>query len=248
MALTYLSLINEVLSELNEVNLTASTFSNAQGIHQHVKNAVNRAIQTIHHEEIEWPFNAVDGSQVLIADDDTAPENQVYSFSATINTVDRESFTLERDDGLAIMARTLPVISYDNWLFRWKPLDDNRDLTSTAVIIPERVFIMPTGTEWGVSPLPDRAYTIRWKQYDIVTDLVNDTDTTNIPDRFRYVIFTGALAAGFRFKEDMEKAEGAAQDFIDGIARMRTVLMNKYDRVEDTRSDHRFGQPLAWAR
>ena len=40
---TYLSLTNEILREMNEVALTSSTFANAIGVQQHVKDVINRA-------------------------------------------------------------------------------------------------------------------------------------------------------------------------------------------------------------
>ena len=43
MATNYLSLTNELIRELNEVPLTASTFTNAKGIQQHIKDSVNKA-------------------------------------------------------------------------------------------------------------------------------------------------------------------------------------------------------------
>ena len=56
MATTYLELTNELLRELNEVALTSSTFTNAVGVQQHVKDSVNRAYFDIITEEPQWPF------------------------------------------------------------------------------------------------------------------------------------------------------------------------------------------------
>ena len=44
MASSYLVLINNVLRDLNEVELTSSTFSSSRGIQTAVKDYVNRAI------------------------------------------------------------------------------------------------------------------------------------------------------------------------------------------------------------
>jgi hypothetical protein len=56
MATNYLSLTNELIRELNEVALTASTFTNAKGIQQHIKDSVNKAYLDIVLEEPKWPF------------------------------------------------------------------------------------------------------------------------------------------------------------------------------------------------
>ena len=58
MAKTFLELTNEVLRELNEVTLSASTFPSAIGLQQHVKDCINRAYLDIVNEEPKWPFLA----------------------------------------------------------------------------------------------------------------------------------------------------------------------------------------------
>ena len=59
MATTYLALTNELLRELNEVTLTSTTFANAVGVQQHVKDSLNRAYYDIVNEEPQWPYLAV---------------------------------------------------------------------------------------------------------------------------------------------------------------------------------------------
>ena len=56
MATSYLTLTNEVLRELNEVQLTSSNFTSAVGIQAFVKEAVNRALNDIANEEPQLPF------------------------------------------------------------------------------------------------------------------------------------------------------------------------------------------------
>ena len=78
MATNYLSLTNELIRELNEVALTASTFTNAKGIQQHIKDSVNKAYLDIVLEEPKGPFlstaisgttNPMYGNVVVGADD-----------------------------------------------------------------------------------------------------------------------------------------------------------------------------------
>ena len=44
MATTFLTLTNDVLRELNEIELTSSTFASSQGIQSFVKNSINKSI------------------------------------------------------------------------------------------------------------------------------------------------------------------------------------------------------------
>ena len=58
MATTYLKLTNEVLRELNEVQLTSSSFSGATGIQAFVQEAINRSLNDIANQEPQLPFFA----------------------------------------------------------------------------------------------------------------------------------------------------------------------------------------------
>ena len=49
---TFLSLSNELLREMNEVELASGSFSTATGIQKHVKDAINRAYLDIVNEEL----------------------------------------------------------------------------------------------------------------------------------------------------------------------------------------------------
>ena len=62
MATTFLTLTNDVLRELNEIELTSATFSNAKGIQNFVKNSINKSINDIATEEPQLPFFAVAAS------------------------------------------------------------------------------------------------------------------------------------------------------------------------------------------
>ena len=57
MSETYLTLTNNVLARLNEVQLTSSNFSNARGIQVQAQNAVNEAVRYINQREFNYPFN-----------------------------------------------------------------------------------------------------------------------------------------------------------------------------------------------
>ncbi len=47
MATSFLTLTNDVLRELNEIELTSATFPSSQGIQSFVKNSINKSINEI---------------------------------------------------------------------------------------------------------------------------------------------------------------------------------------------------------
>ena len=62
MASSYLVLINNVLRDLNEVELTSSNFSSSRGVQTAVKDYVNRGIDDIINADTEWPFTVINKS------------------------------------------------------------------------------------------------------------------------------------------------------------------------------------------
>lgn len=90
MASTYLTLVNRVLTRLNEVNLTSSTFATALGVHGAVKDAINDSIRMILAEEQEWPFTISNLSQTLTSG--------VAEYAHNKDLVDWNSFAVSMPD------------------------------------------------------------------------------------------------------------------------------------------------------
>ena len=56
MASSYLTLVNNVLRDFNEVELTSSNFGSSRGVQTTVKDYVNRSITDLINSELNWPF------------------------------------------------------------------------------------------------------------------------------------------------------------------------------------------------
>ena len=85
---TYLTLVNDVLRELNEVELTSASFSASRGVQTAVKGFVNKAVNDIYNSEVEWPWLYVDGSQ------ETFAGQQEYNFPSAFRKANFSSFRL----------------------------------------------------------------------------------------------------------------------------------------------------------
>ena len=101
MASTYLTLVNNVLRDMNEVELTSSNFASSRGVQTTVKDYINRAISDILNSELNWPFTRAEGSVDAIAG------KQLYSFAS--------------------IASTLKYIDYDNVFLQPKDYITNGD-------------------------------------------------------------------------------------------------------------------------
>ena len=88
MATTYLTLTNSVLRELNETELTSSTFSSSRGIQTAVKDFINKGIHDVYNEASEVPLLYARTTQNLTTGD------KEYDFPADFRKIDRDSFTI----------------------------------------------------------------------------------------------------------------------------------------------------------
>lgn len=87
--MNYLQLTNAVLAELNEVQLTSSTFSSSSGIQSTTKDVINKALRDVYSAEMEWPWLHSDKTQVTYAG------QKEYSLPTDYRSVDYGSFYLE---------------------------------------------------------------------------------------------------------------------------------------------------------
>lgn len=84
----YLTLCNRVLHSLNEVELTEANFAASKGIQTAIKEFVNRSVNDIYGDELEWPFLHSDTTQA------TTAGTAEYSLPANYRNVDYDSFVL----------------------------------------------------------------------------------------------------------------------------------------------------------
>jgi len=222
----FLTLTNKVLRRLNEVSVPESEFLSVRGVQALAKDAVRDAIAKINQAEFTWPFNAAETQQVLVKG------VEEYAWPADFKIADWESFQIQKDTNLNVDFRTLKFISRDRWYRLYRDLDQNSGTDGRE--IPS--FVFPShGTGFGVSPSPDEAYTVRFRYYLTAVPLVNASDMTRIPDIFDHVIVEGALYYMYMFRDNPEQANIAAVVFQQGVKEMRTVLINNYNRMYDTR-------------
>lgn len=223
---TYLSLTNQVLRRLNEVEISQSDFGNARGVQALAKDSVRNAIAKINQTEFEWPFNAAEHVQVL------AQGQTEYSWPVYHKTADFNSFQIQKDDALNTDYKTLDFIERDVWYKNYRDLDYSAGNAGRDV--PE--FVFPAhGNGYGVSPAPDKAYTLRFRYFLSSVDLNAYDDLVRIPEAYDATIVEGALYYMYMFRDNAEAANIAATVFEQGVKEMRTLLINKYERITDTR-------------
>ena len=118
MSSSYLTLTNNVLGRLNEVQLTASNFDSARGIQTQTKEAINQSIRFINQKEFAFPFNHATETKTLTAG------TVRYSLPTSTKHVDYNTFRLVKDDDLATSGGKLGILQYNDYINNYITQED----------------------------------------------------------------------------------------------------------------------------
>ena len=234
MATTFITLVNDTLRRLNEVELTSTDFATATGFRALVKDAVNASLQEISQKEFEFPFNHTTGSLTLVAG------TSQYTLATDLKVADWDSFRINYDSSNNYSARVLKLLNYDSYNRRYFERDSEADTGDRD----QPIYVYRTlDTKAGFTPIPDAAYSVSYDYFAYATDLSASTDTMTVPDAFKHVVLDGALYHCFIFRDNSQQAGIAKAKFDEGIERMRTLLINRFVDVRDTRVNRLLNVP-----
>ena len=223
---TYIDLCNKVLRRLNEVEIAVGDFPTVRGVQALVKDAVRSSIAKINQAEFEWPFNAAEHTETLVAG------QTEYVWPSYFKVSDWNTFQIQKDASLGTGYKTLTAIDRDEWYSKHR--DDDYEAGTSGRSIPDFVFA-GHGNSFGVTPSPDAAYKVRFRYYLNYSDLTNYNDVTRIPESFDTVVIDGALYHLYMFKDNLESAQAAFIAFEAGIKDLQTLYINSYEYIRDTR-------------
>jgi len=223
---TYISLCNQVLRRLNEVEVAEGAFDSVTGVQALVKDAVKAAVAKINQAEFEWPFNAAEETDTLVVG------QEEYSWPSFYKIADWNSFQIQEDTALGVSFTTLKYIERDEWYKKHR--DNDYASGSNGISIPRYIF--PShGNGYGVSPSPDKAYTLKFRYYQNYSDISAADDVTRIPDSYDTVLVDGALYHLYMFKDNLESSQASFMAFEKGIKDLQTLYINNYEYIRDTR-------------
>jgi len=242
MATTYLSLTNEVLREINEIQLTSGTFSGAVGIQAFVKESINRSIFDIANEEPQLPFFAAAASggtdpfygNVTVA---SVAGQRWYTLKADSSSITTDYASIDWDDfyitTISVSGESAPYVSkglrYIN-LTDWRRyLRDNEnadDADTQNYGEPKYVIRSPDHRKFGLSPIPDKVYNVHFYAFTIPTALSSHSDAMVLPDQYGPVITAKTRYYVHQFKEQLQQAAFAMDDYKKGMRNMKNNLVN----------------------
>jgi|TARA_R110000765_G_scaffold11456_2_gene36185 hypothetical protein len=227
MAYNYLGIANDVIASFNETQLTSANFTSAVGVYSVVKSGVNSAIRDINQQAFNWPFNFVEQELVL------TPGTLRYAYPAVVKTVDFNTFRIKRNSTLGNTTVSLKQIDYEQYLSQF--VDDEYNTTDTGIRTVPRSVVRSPNQEFIVHPSPDKAYELIYEYYALPIDLDVSTDVPSLPEAFRHIIVEGAKVYLHQFQSDYENADRTSAAFRASIERMRTLYINRYEDLRDTR-------------
>ena len=242
MATTYLTLANETLRELNEVQLTSSNFSDAVGIQAFVKESINRALNDIANQEPQLPFFAAAASggtdpfygNVTVA---TVAGTRWYTLKSGSSSITTDYASIDWDDfyittisvsgeSAPYVSRGLKFISLSDWRRYLRDSENSDDADGQVHGEPRYVIRSPDHRKFGLSPIPDKVYNVHFYAYAKPTALSAHGDAITLPDQYAPVILARTRYYVHQFKENLQQAAFALDDYKKCMKYMKSNLIN----------------------
>jgi|TARA_R100001463_G_scaffold2267_2_gene9641 hypothetical protein len=242
MATTYLTLTNEVLRELNEVQLTSANFSDAVGIQAFVKESINKSLNDIANAEPQLPFFAVAASggtdpfygNVTVA---SVAGQRWYTLKAGSSSITTDYASIDWDDfyitTISVSGETAPYVSKGlkfitlaDWTRYLRDGENADDADAQTYGEPKYVIRSPDNRKFGLSPIPDKVYNVHFYAYNAPTALSAHGDAIVLPDQYASVITAKTRYYVHQFKENLQQAAFALDDYKKSIRTMKSNLIN----------------------
>jgi len=230
MAKDYKTLVNELLVELNEPEVT--TVASAVGIQKQVANVVNRAYFDIVDAVDDWSWLSSDvpddpyyGNTIV----PTVAGQRFYLLKAgsanidsDFDSVNWDMFTLV-DTNAPFTINKLPFTTLTTWRSNYAQSEEASARTSNYAT-PLRVIRSSDGRRFGLSPIPDKVYNIHFFAYNRPSALSADTDTVLFPEQYKPVLLARARYYLYQFKDNIAQSQLALDEYKKGLQNMADNL------------------------
>ena len=242
MATTYLTLTNEVLRELNEVQLTAANFTSAVGIQAFIQESINKALNDIANEEPQLPFFVAAASggtdpfygNVTVA---SVAGTRWYTLKSGSSSITTDYASIDWDDfymtTINVSGETAPFVSrglkfltLTDWKRYVRDRENADDADTQSYGEPKYVIRSPDNRKFGLSPIPDKVYNVHFYAYSAPTALSAYDDAMILPDQYASIVLAKTRYYVHQFKENIQQAAFAMDDFKKGMRHMKSNLIN----------------------
>ncbi len=237
MAKTYLSLVNDLLVEINEPELTS--VASAVGVQKQVSKCVNRAYFDIVDAVDNWAWLATNTPQNEYYGNtfvETVAGTRWYLLKAGSTSVDTDYDAVDWDRFTAttegVSGKSAPhtinklsFITLDVWRNTYARNEElDKSSSSPAYGVPLRVIRSSDGRRFGLSPIPDDVYRIYFNAYNRPSELTNDTDEVLFPEQYKPVLLARARYFIYQFKDNIAQSQLALDEYKKGLQQMSDKL------------------------
>lgn len=243
---SFLDVANIVLRELNEVPLTSTSFANAVGIQQFVKDCVIKALFDINTKYHKWPFLAPTISQdphlgnVVL---DITAGNRWHKLKPTAIDIEDQYGFIDWDNFMVtsegVVGETAPYdmvqlspISMEDYSEHFAEREALSETEGAGFAIPRRVIRHPRGTYFGLSPLPDKNYKVYFYAWDRLTKPTVAASIFAFEEQWIYTVLVPRTRYyAWMFKENPAQAQMAEAEWKKGIRNMKEQLIDDKAKV-----------------
>ena len=152
------------------------------------------------------------------------------SITADYGSVDWDNFYLTTigvsGASAPYTSQNLKFITTEEWKDHLREAENEDDANAQNWGEPKFVIRSPDARKFGVSPIPDKVYNVHFYAYDVPTELSAHGDTITFPDQYASVIIARTRYYVHQFKENLQQAAFALDDYKTGMKRMKSNLIN----------------------
>ncbi|MEK0326915.1 MAG: hypothetical protein QQN63_14555, partial [Nitrosopumilus sp.] len=159
-----------------------------------------------------------------------------YDFPVDAKVLDFDTFTITFIRAAETNFSFLRHIDYDQFI-RCNYVTDQKLIGEPTERVPLSVF--KYGEQYGITPIPSNTDQIDFTYWGWADELILATDEVSIPSRFDDVTVQGAVRECYDFRTMVQQAARYDGIFKAGIKNMRTLLLNDFVKMQDTRISRR---------
>lgn len=222
--------VNIVLQGINEVSLTPQQINTARGLHQFVKESINRAYTDIVNDGSTWPWLQAGSGTVLtkeLSGETSLVPQAMWTLIPVVNPYK------DAVDWSSIYYRNKDNDKQSLTFLTWEEFEDFQDYVEGFTGEPRFIVQAADGKSIGLYPTPEsadmgklffRVWT-RPLRYNLAEDEVN------FPEQYYNVIINGALSYVNDFRSDQDQANVYLQRFNIGLKQLKQRFGNQGSRL-----------------
>ena len=124
------------------------------------------------------------------------------------------------------VSRGLKFLTLTDWKRYVRDRENADDADTQSYGEPKYVIRSPDNRKFGLSPIPDKVYNVHFYAYSAPTALSAYDDAMILPDQYASIVLAKTRYYVHQFKENIQQAAFAMDDFKKGMRHMKSNLIN----------------------